>query len=197
MTLSESDDVIHGRVVLIGDSAVGKTSLVNRLIEERFNIHEQSTVGANWQLYNATVTGTRVEFQIWDTAGQEKFRSLGPLYYRNALGAVAVFDVTSRVSFESLGSWIAAFTAVAGANTVVVLSANKCDVDDDLRRVAPKEAIEWARSAGCPLFETSALTGQNVRQLFAALAEGIVNARPGVRVGGPSLGGVKRTEDCC
>jgi small GTP-binding protein len=198
MTQLPSDLTVHGRVVLIGDSSVGKTSIVNRLIDERFNANEQTTVGANWQLYSTVIDGMRVEFQIWDTAGQEKFRSLGPLYYRNALGAVAVFDVTSRPSFENIGGWITAFTAVAGAETVVVIAANKCDAEGPARRVGAKEAIDWATECGAQVFETSAMTGQNVKQLFEALAEEVVHLQPKrQKKKTEELAAAKNTSGCC
>jgi small GTP-binding protein len=151
---------------------------VNRLIDDHFDHQEPRTVGANWQLFTTMVGSTAAEFQIWDTAGQEKFRSLGPLYYRSALGAVAVFDVSNRSSFESLGSWLTAFTAVASSDAGIVIAANKCDVDGCRRCVGEREALEWARECGYSIYETSALTGQNVQQVFAALAEGIVHQRP-------------------
>jgi small GTP-binding protein len=166
--------VVHARVVAIGDSAVGKTSLVSRLMEERFDPGEAPTIGANWQLYVHEFNCERVELQIWDTAGQEKFRSLGPLYYRSASGAIAVFDVTRRSSFESLDSWISAFTEVAGLQVTVVIAANKSDMDHE-RQVSQKESQDWARQRGCMLYETSAKTGENVAQLFRALAEEVLN----------------------
>jgi small GTP-binding protein len=168
--------VFHGRIVAIGDSAVGKTSLVNRLMEDGFNPSEQMTVGANWQLFTHSFGNNRVELQIWDTAGQETFRSLGPLYYRNAVGAVVVFDVTNRTSFDSLQTWITAFTLVAGTNVIVVIAANKSDLEQD-RKVTLTEGLDWARARGFRIYETSAKTGQNVREMFAALAEAVVNVK--------------------
>jgi small GTP-binding protein len=168
--------VLHARVVAIGDSSVGKTSLVSRLMEERFDPSEPPTVGAHWQLYVQDFSCDRVELQIWDTAGQEKFRSLGPLYYRNASGAVAVFDVTRRSSFEHVGSWISAFTEVAGCQVTIVVAANKADMEQE-RQVTQKESHDWARQRGYMIYETSAKTGENVVQLFRALAEAMLDRK--------------------
>jgi small GTP-binding protein len=168
--------VFRGRIVAIGDSSVGKTSLVNRLMEDRFSPNEQMTVGANWQPFTHSFGTERVELQIWDTAGQEHFRSLGPLYYRNAVGAIVVFDVTDRTSFDNLQNWVAAFTAVAGTNVIVVVAANKCDLEEK-RTVSLKEGLDWARSRRFQIYETSAKTGQNVAAMFAALAEAVANVK--------------------
>jgi small GTP-binding protein len=162
--------VFHGRIVAIGDSAVGKTCLISRLMEERFNPREQTTIGANWQLFIHDIGSDRIELQIWDTAGQEMFRSLGPLYYRSAVGAVAVYDVTNRSSLNNLDSWIAAFTATAGTDVTIAIAANKCDLQD-ARQVTVKEGKDWATARGYFVYETSAKTGQNVPALFRALAE--------------------------
>jgi small GTP-binding protein len=168
--------MIQGRVVAIGDSSVGKTCLVSRLMEDRFDLNESMTVGANWQLYVQDFNSDRVELQIWDTAGQEKFRSLGPLYYRSAVGALVVFDITNRESFDHLELWIKAFTEVAGNEVRIVIAANKCDLDDR-RKVSAKEAIEWGRSRGWMVYETSAATGENVQAAFRALAEAVLARR--------------------
>jgi small GTP-binding protein len=170
------DSIFHGRVVMIGDSSVGKTCLINRLMEERFNPTERSTIGANWQLFIHEVAGNRVELQIWDTAGQEKFRSLGPLYYRNTVGAVAVYDVTNRGSFVSLDSWVSAFMATAGTDVAIAVAANKCDLQDE-RVVTTKEGKDWATTRGFLSYDTSAKTGQNVPELFRALAETIFHTK--------------------
>jgi small GTP-binding protein len=173
---ASGSSVFHGRIVAIGDSAVGKTCLINRLMEERFNPTEPTTIGANWQLFIYEIGADRIELQIWDTAGQEKFRSLGPLYYRNAVGAVAVYDVTNRSSFNNLDSWIAAFTATAGTDVTIAIAANKCDLQD-ARQVTVKEGKDWATARGYLVYETSAKTGQNVPTLFRALAEMVLHAR--------------------
>jgi small GTP-binding protein len=175
-SMTRDPPVLHGRVVVIGDSSVGKTCLVSRMMEDRFDSNEQPTVGANWQLYVRNFNNDRVELQIWDTAGQEKFRALGPLYYRSALGAIAVFDVSSRESFVHLGSWIDAFTEVAGTDVRIVIAANKSDLEED-RQVRVKESRDWASARGWMIYETSARTGENVESLFQALAEAILSNR--------------------
>jgi small GTP-binding protein len=189
--------VLHARVVAIGDSSVGKTSLISRLMEEHFDPCEHPTVGANWQLYVHDFNCERVELQIWDTAGQEKFRSLGPLYYRSASGAIAVFDVTCRSSFENLEGWINNFTEVAGCNGVIVIAANKSDYEE-ARQISMRESQEWARQRGYMIYETSAKTGENVRQLFGGLAEAVLNRSQPQQEEKRNIGGTKGgSGGCC
>jgi small GTP-binding protein len=185
MSMTGNVFAIRARIVLIGDTAVGKTSILNRVMEDRFNPFEQTTVGANWQLYVRDFNGDRVELQIWDTAGQERFRSLGPLYYRGASGAIVVYDVTSRSSLESLAHWIEDFEAVAGNDGMMVIAGNKCDLEDQ-RQVSQKEALDWAKGKGYLAYETSAKSGQNVRQMIDALAEAVLRSKGGDKGDAPT-----------
>jgi small GTP-binding protein len=184
---------VRCRVVAIGNESVGKTSIINRLIDDGFDSAEQPTVGADWQLFVHTVDCDRVELQIWDTAGQEKFRSLGPLYYRDAVAAVAVFDVTNRASFDELGWWVSEFVGVAVAHAVVVVAANKCDLEDE-KVVTEAQARDWAAQRGFMLYETSAKTGQNILQMFRALAESAAHLQTAAPGGGRESSDGQR---CC
>jgi small GTP-binding protein len=167
----------HGdmRVVMIGNASVGKTSILNRLREDRFDPNESSTIGANWLLFPHEFNGTPMEMQIWDTAGQEKFKALGPLYYRLAVGAVAVYDVTNRQSFEDLEEWIQSFLSVV-ADSVVVIIGNKADLSG-IREVTSDDGIEFAKTFNFPYFETSALTGANVAEAFDAIMLAIASRK--------------------
>lgn len=163
------DSSFHCRVVVVGDASVGKTSLLNQLIDHTYNQFEQSTVGANYQLFVQEIEGVKVEIQIWDTAGQEKFKSLGPIYFRNSLGCVAVYDITNRQSFLDLPEWIESFTQVAGPETIIAVAGNKADLEEQ-RQVNTEEAQEWAGKFSYLFAETSAKTGSGISQLFMQLA---------------------------
>jgi small GTP-binding protein len=163
------------RVVAVGDSSVGKTSLISVIMGQPFNAFEQATVGANWHLYVTTVDGAPFEMQIWDTAGQERYRTLGPLYYRQAVAALVFFDLTRRESFANLSRWIDSFAAIAGASALVFVVGNKRDLAGE-RDVLAGEAADWARTHGYPYFETSAKTGEGVAALFQSVAEAIAGA---------------------
>lgn len=159
----------HLRVVLIGDSSVGKTSILSQLVEHKFNEGEQSTVGANYQLYSCNTGTTTVDMQIWDTAGQEKFRSLGPIYFRQAAGAIVVYDQTSKESFDNISEWINSFTDVAGSDTVICIAANKCDLAE--KETPFSVAQQWAKAHKYTIVPTSALSGEGVHELFEEMAK--------------------------
>ena len=166
------DNVFRCRVVVIGDSSVGKTSILSQLIDHTFNAYETSTVGANYQLLNLLVNDKKVEMQIWDTAGQEKFRSLGPIYFRNSLGAIAVYDCTQSKSFDALEQWINDFKEVAGSNVVIGIAGNKCDLEN--HEVECEYASKWAQLNDYFFKETSALNGTGISELFSEVAQKIV-----------------------
>jgi small GTP-binding protein len=166
-------ETVHARVVVIGDSTVGKTSILNSLVSHTFNQHESPTVVSNFKIYAEDVGGVGVELQIWDTAGQGKFRSLGPIYFRNAIAALVVYDRTNRASFEHLGQWIDDFVEIAGGQTVIAIAGNKLDLVDGVE-VGIAEAEEWARPRGCIIAETSALTGVGVQDLFREFVAAIL-----------------------
>jgi small GTP-binding protein len=167
----------HGRVVMIGDSDVGKTSILNQLVTHTFKAEEPQTIAANYQVYIDEVDGVSIEVQVWDTAGQERYRSLGPIYYRNASGAVLVYDVANRRTFENLPDWLLAFTEVAGPNSPVTVVANKIDLPEAAQQVPAAEGRQWATSKSCEFSLTSAKTGAGVKELFRNLARTVVRLR--------------------
>jgi small GTP-binding protein len=168
---------LHCRVVMIGDSAVGKTSILNQLIDHTFQNGTAPTVAANYQVYLDEIDGVTIEVQLWDTAGQEKFRSLGPIYYRNSAGAVLVYDVSNRRSFEDLSDWIVAFTEVAGTTASITIVANKTDIPEAEQRVRAQEGRQWATSKGYDFFATSAKTGEGIKELFKQIARNLIRIR--------------------
>jgi small GTP-binding protein len=172
---------IHARVVVIGDSTVGKTSLLNSIISRHFNQYECPTVVSNFHIYTGDVKGTNVELQIWDTAGQEKFRSLGPIYYRNSIAAIVVYDCTARPTFEHLSRWIEEFMETAGSQTAIAIAGNKIDLVDKIEVTWP-EAQDWARTQGYIVGQTSAQTGQGVDVLFNELVGAIIAMQTGHRL---------------
>ena len=154
------------RVVTIGESSVGKTCIINRFLRNSFDVDEPNTIGALYDSFVQECNGRTIEVQLWDTAGQEQYRSLGPVYFRAAAAAIAVFDVANRDSFESLGDWVRAFRSVSGESTIVIVTGNKCDLE---RTVSVQEAKQWASENACKYVETSAKTGQGVKVLFDEL----------------------------
>lgn len=157
------------RVVTIGDSSVGKTSFINQLTNSGFDPNEPATIGANFVIYVEETSNGRVEMQIWDTAGQERFKSLGPIYYRNSAAAIVVFDLTNMDTFTALPEWINSFLDIAGPKAIVMVIGNKRDlVIDDFN---DDQARTWAESNGYLYFNTSAMTGDGIKESMAVMAE--------------------------
>ena len=162
------------RVVLIGDSQVGKTSLIHRFVRSSFEKQQKGTIGAVFHTYEQQLNGRQVIMQIWDTAGQEKYRSLGPIYYRNAAAGIAVFDVTSKESLPNLEIWINEFRKHTD-NPLLYVVGNKIDIEDSIE-VSTAEAQKFADEHNAKCFLTSAKTGENVKELFQSVYDDLVSA---------------------
>jgi Ras-related protein Rab-7A len=161
------------KVIILGDSGVGKTSLMNQYVNKKFNAQYKATIGADFLTKEVTVDDRLVTMQIWDTAGQERFQSLGVAFYRGADSCVLVFDVVQPKTFDNLDSWRDEFLIQAGPrdpdNFPFVVLGNKIDVDS--RVVAQKRALAWCQAKGnVPYFETSAKEAINVDQAFQVIA---------------------------
>jgi small GTP-binding protein len=164
------------RVVLIGNSSVGKTSLVRRFLHNEFNPSEANTIGASYETYTEVRDGFSMELQIWDTAGQEKFKSLGPIYYREASAAIAVFDLSNSDSFEGLSGWIDSFRSVAGSDAVIVVVGNKLDLVD-VQKVTLAEAEQWCAGHEYGFVPASAKTAAGVADIFDRLLAMLADRR--------------------
>ena len=152
------------RVVMIGDSSVGKTSLVHRLCHDQFLDDTRPTVSTAFYILKGDEEQGNQPLQIWDTAGAERYRALNSVYYHNAMGGILVFDLTSRTSFESLNSWVEEFMSLAQPGAIIVLVGNKSDLTQKFQ-VKPDEAEKWAKSHGFKFFLTSASQGTNIVEL--------------------------------
>lgn len=160
------------KVVVIGDSAVGKTQILSRFAKNEFCFDSKSTIGVEFQTKTVTIDGKVIKAQIWDTAGQERYRAVTSAYYRGALGAMLVYDITKRQSFDDVARWVEELRAHADSSIVIMLVGNKGDLVD--QRVVPAEdAVEFAEEQGLFFSETSALSGDNVESAFLKLLEEI------------------------
>jgi len=158
------------KLVLLGESAVGKSSLVMRFVKGQFDEYRESTIGAAFLAQTISLDeNTTLKFEIWDTAGQERYKSLAPMYYRNANCAVVVYDITQASSLDKAKAWVNELHRQADPNIVIALAGNKCDLEAR-RAVETKVAQEYADEAGLLFFETSAKTADNVTELFNAIA---------------------------
>nr|XP_056702818.1 ras-related protein Rab-39B-like [Euleptes europaea] len=159
------------RIIMLGDSTVGKSSLLKCYTEGVFVESTSQTVGVDFYVHYVEIKrGVHIKLQFWDTAGQERFRSVTRSYYRNSAGAVLMFDLTNRASFESIKKWHQeVMETVKPYHVVFVLVGHKSDLGDE-RKVGQKEAEKLASSLGAKYVETSAKTSQNVEEAFQTLA---------------------------
>ncbi|KAK6095811.1 hypothetical protein BDV3_003713 [Batrachochytrium dendrobatidis] len=164
------------KVIILGDSGVGKTSLMNQYVNSKFSTQYKATIGADFLTKEVMVEERSVTMQIWDTAGQERFQSLGVAFYRGADCCALVYDVNNVKSFDNLDSWRDEFLLQANPrdpeNFPFVVIGNKVDVEDSKRQVTQKRAMTWCQQKGnIPYFETSAKEGINVEQAFHTIAK--------------------------
>lgn len=165
------------KIIILGDSGVGKTSLMNQYVHRKFTPQYKATIGADFLSKDIMVGDRPVTLQIWDTAGQERFQSLGVAFYRGADGCMLVYDVNQGKSFEALESWRDEFLVQASPNDPshfpFVVLGNKIDVEESKRAVPTKKAQGWAtaKGPGVGYFETSAKDATNVEAAFMAMAE--------------------------
>ena len=166
-----SEVVVECKLVLLGNANAGKTSLVTRLVKNRFNAGQTATVGAAFTQHRVPLADSNevIQFGIWDTAGSERYRSLAPMYYRGAQAAVIVYDMTSAESFAGAQTWLSELRAQGMPNVVIALAASKSDLEDS-REVTTQEGQMYARQNELAYFETSAKTTHNVARVFVELA---------------------------
>ncbi|KAF1874562.1 hypothetical protein Lal_00029990 [Lupinus albus] len=153
------------KAVLIGDSGVGKSNLLSRFAKDEFRLDSKPTIGVEFAYRNIKVRDKLIKAQIWDTAGQERFRAITSSYYRGAMGALLVYDITKRSSYENLSKWLLELRDFGGQDMVVILVGNKADLDQS-REVEKEEGKGFAEKEGFCFMETSALKNMNVEEVF-------------------------------
>jgi len=153
------------KIVLIGDSGVGKSNLLSRFTRNEFNLESKSTIGVEFATRSIKCDAKTVKSQIWDTAGQERYRAITSAYYRGAVGALLVYDIARASSFENVERWLNELRDHADSNIVIMLVGNKCDLRH-LRAVQTETAATFAEKHGLSFIETSALDSTNVEQAF-------------------------------
>ncbi|CAM8956973.1 unnamed protein product [Rhodiola kirilowii] len=156
------------KIVLIGDSGVGKSNLLSRFTRNEFCLESKSTIGVEFATRTLQVEGRTIKAQIWDTAGQERYRAITSAYYRGARGALLVYDTTKPTTFENVRRWLKELRDHADANIVIMLIGNKTDLKH-LRAVATEDAQSYAEKEGLSLIETSALESTNVEKAFQTI----------------------------
>lgn len=160
------------KIVLVGDSAVGKSNLLARFARDEFYPNSKSTIGVEFQTQKMNIEGKEIKAQIWDTAGQERFRAVTSAYYRGAVGALLVYDISRRRTFDNIGRWLNELQTHSDMNVVTILVGNKSDLRD-AREVTTAEGKALAESQGLFFIETSALDSSNVAAAFQTVVKEI------------------------
>ena len=169
-----SSGIPSSKLIVVGSSGSGKTTIIQRFIMDTFRHESQATVGVEFKTYVCSINGKEVKLQIWDTAGQERFRSVAKSYFRNAVGAILVFTVTDRSTFTEAAQWLNDIHSLSHPNSVVLLVGNQID-QQDKRVVSESEALSFAKRHGLYYIETSALSGKNISEAFMHVAHEIHN----------------------
>ena len=156
------------KILLIGDSGVGKSFLLVRFVEDKFSPSFITTIGIDFKIKTVDINGKKVKLQLWDTAGQERFRTITTAYYRGAMGIILVYDVTDERTFTNVNQWFKTVSDHANDDAQLLLVANKCDMDT--RVVTTEQGETLAKELGLPFVEASAKDDTNVNDIFFTLA---------------------------
>jgi len=172
--MSAAEHDFFFKILLIGDSGVGKSCLLLRFADNSWTETHISTIGVDFKIKTLEIDGKTVKLQIWDTAGQERFRTITSSYYLGAQGIILVYDCTDRESFNNVKQWMGEIDRYACENVNKLLVANKCDLVDQ-RQVDTQTGKEFADAYEIPFIETSAKTSFNVDKCFIQMATSIKN----------------------
>jgi small GTP-binding protein len=158
------------KLILVGDSGVGKTNILSKYLKNDFDPDSKATVGVEFGTKNIEIDNKRIKVQIWDTAGQERYKSITSTYYKGAKGAFIVYDITRKSTFDNIDKWIGDLKNNGDENMIVYLVGNKSDLND-MREVRKDEAMTKSEKFNIAFSETSALYGDNIHKIFQDLME--------------------------
>ena len=171
--MRESSEMIF-KLIIIGDSTTGKTNILSRYLNNKFDRDSKATIGMELGNKSFQIKNDTVNCQIWDTAGQERYRSMTKAYYQGALGAFIVYDITKRKTFENVENWMNDLRKCSDKKVTIILLGNKNDLEDE-REVKTEEGEMLAKNHDMAFMETSALNGTNVDKAFKSLVEEVYN----------------------
>ena len=188
------------KILILGDSTVGKTCFLTRYTDKRFEPNYLATVGIDYKLKNIKLNDNKtVKLQIWDTIGQDRFRSITKNYYKGAQGIVLIYDITEKDTFKSVKEWVKSIKNEADEKVVVILVGNKIDCIEE-RKVSKEEGENLAKELSLPFYECSAKTDTNINEVFTDLVDKLVinfpnNGGKGLQLKQKKVGGTKT--GCC
>ena len=200
-----SEPAMTFKILTIGESGVGKTCVLRRFVENKFLKKHLATIGIDFKTKTLNINNQEIKLKIWDTAGQERFRNITTQYYKGADGIVLVYDVTDEASYDKIRDWMEQILSNTQQDEIgLVLLGNKCDMEP--RSVTEEMGKQMADELKISYFETSALTGEGIKEAFEKLTRDIMKKR-GVGEGTSEGGGVtlnkgkkkkdKKDGDCC
>ncbi len=161
---------------MIGDSGVGKSNLLSRFTRNEFNLESKSTIGVEFATRSCNIEGKMIKAQIWDTAGQERYRAITSAYYRGAVGALVVYDITKEASFQNVEKWLSELRENATADITMMLVGNKTDLAS-ARCVTTDTGSKYAKTHGVSFIEASAMTASNVEAAFLQILSEIYHKK--------------------
>ena len=168
----ESKEDFKLKIVVVGDSGVGKTNLIKRFITNEFSENFKATIGVEFMSKTYKINKHLFKIEIWDTAGQERYKSITAVYYKGAKGGLIVYDTTDKNTFDNIDKWLTEIKDKTSKDIKLMLIGNKIDLKD-YRDVQNEEALEKAKTLGIPIMETSALDATNVKEAFYDLLKEI------------------------
>ncbi len=160
------------KLILIGDSSVGKSNILLKYLRNEFDENSKATVGVEFGTKNILINGKKIKIQIWDTAGEERYRSITSAYYKGAKGAFIVYDITRKTTFDNIDKWISDLKLNGDKNICIIILGNKSDLNEK-RQVQEKDGMQKAEMFKTAFLETSALNGDNITKAFDELIEQI------------------------
>ena len=162
------------KIIIIGNSGVGKSNILGRYLNDEFQQDTKSTVGVEFGSKKFKTGNSSIKLQIWDTAGQERYRSITSAYYKGSKGCFIVYDITSQQSFDDVEKWYEEISKITEKNISIILVGNKCDLESE-RKVTIEMGEEKAKNLNCPFYETSALNNTHIDTVFQTITEDIYN----------------------
>ena len=192
--MAEEEYEMMVKVILIGDSAVGKTNIMSKYLKNLFIEDSKATVGVEFGSKLFTINGHNIKAQIWDTAGQEKYKAITGAYYKGSKGAFVVYDITKKDTFDSVDKWIHDLKSTGDPKMTIMIIGNKLDLEHK-REVLKEQGEEKARSFGCAFLETSAFSGDNIEKGFEMMISEIFKKYGNDSLEDDDFGTVERGED--
>ena len=172
---NNEEEEIKIKIMLLGESQIGKTSLIQRYVKNNFNLSYITTVGIDFQLKQIKMNNKSIKLQIWDTAGQERFKNITKRYFHSSDGFIVGYDITSRLSFTNVSTWLKEINDNAPEEIQKILIGNKCDLNE--REVTTEEGQKLAEESGMKFFETSAKNDINVKETFESITKDILDVQ--------------------